>query len=68
MKTPPPLIINGLSPTLTSGGLPTPHSPPDMFTAANGRLVDPTLVSLSPRRGFIVDADGFQPLHKRESR
>ncbi|KAG1820324.1 uncharacterized protein BJ212DRAFT_1478452 [Suillus subaureus] len=43
LRTPPPLNMNGLSPTLTSGGLPTPHSPPSMSASSTGRLVDPTL-------------------------
>ncbi|KAG1832995.1 hypothetical protein EV424DRAFT_1010390 [Suillus variegatus] len=43
LRTPPPLNMNGLSPTLTSGGLPTPHSPHSMSASSTGRLVDPTL-------------------------
>ncbi|KAG1780138.1 hypothetical protein EV702DRAFT_1080947 [Suillus placidus] len=43
LRTPPLLNMNGLSPTMTSGGLPTPHSPPSMSASATGRLVDPTL-------------------------
>ncbi|KAL4081758.1 hypothetical protein V8B97DRAFT_1863048 [Scleroderma yunnanense] len=43
LVTPPPLNVIGLSPLNSSGGLPTPHSPPGFL--ANGKLIDPTLVS-----------------------
>ncbi|KAH7916317.1 hypothetical protein BJ138DRAFT_1140074 [Hygrophoropsis aurantiaca] len=43
-KTPSPLNVIGLSPTLmANGGLPTPHSPPNMRTPTAGKLVDPSL-------------------------
>lgn len=43
LVTPPPLNVIGLSPLNSSGGLPTPHSPPGFLTSTNGKLIDPTL-------------------------
>lgn len=65
--TPPPLNLIGLSPLNSSGGLPTPHSPPGPLVSANGKLIDPTLVSW---QYCSVDAvflnSHLQPLHKRQ--
>jgi hypothetical protein len=42
---PPPLIITSLSPSHTTGGLPTPRSPPSVSTSSSGKLIDPNLAS-----------------------
>ncbi|KAG6336342.1 hypothetical protein ID866_2737, partial [Astraeus odoratus] len=47
LVTPPPLSVTGFSPPISAGGLPTPHSPPGSLALSNGKLIDPTLVSMS---------------------
>ncbi|KAF9222089.1 hypothetical protein BS17DRAFT_796882 [Gyrodon lividus] len=45
---PPPLNVTGISPSHTTGGLPTPRSPSGLPTPSTGKLIDPTLVNSPP--------------------
>lgn len=42
---PPPLNFTGLSPSHTTGGLPTPRSPSSVLSPSTGKLIDPNLAS-----------------------